>query len=103
MNAPWEAVSVIISISSVPRHVPLSHWTSLTKHKFQDEIMKTFKMAQQRRDPESLCKCTELKKGREAKKLSGPWDGCRQIPQQQACYRDPSCKDRQSSAPVSSP
>lgn len=102
MNAPWEAVLVIISISSVPRHVPLSHWTSLTKHKFQDKTIKTFKMAQRNIDPESLCKCTECKKKKgshysRAKKLSGRWADCRPIPQQQASFGDPSCKDAPSS------
>lgn len=26
-------------------HAPLSHWTSLTKHKFKDEIIKNFKVS----------------------------------------------------------
>lgn len=34
---------------------PLSHWTSLAKHKFKGKIIKTLKMAQQSRNSESLC------------------------------------------------
>lgn len=31
-----------VLISSVHIHAPLSHWASLTKHKFEDKIIKNF-------------------------------------------------------------
>ena len=34
-----------MSIFSVHVHAPSSHWTSLTKHKFKDKIIKNLKMA----------------------------------------------------------
>lgn len=34
----------IVCISSAHAHTPWSNWTSLTKHRFKDKIMKIFKM-----------------------------------------------------------
>ena len=44
---PREATGVRItrepSLQRLLAHAPLSYWTSLTKHKFKDEIIKNFK------------------------------------------------------------
>lgn len=89
-------------------HVPLSHWTLRTKHKFKDKLIKTFKMAQQSGNLGSLCKCIECKRGEgshhsRAKKLNGPWEDCGQIPQQQAGCRDLPVKMRQVQCPNAQP